>query len=389
MNEVKVIKIEDNGTTSRNARKRGRRPKLQSKLPSAGGLHDIYLERLKHKAVKMCRVCLNEGDVPIYGDESIEDLSESLTLYGGIEVEENDNLPKFLCHACHEQLQNAMMFRKTAIETDQYLREAVFIPSDVDYKVTVKQEYLDEDIFKDTLADGNTKYHCILCSEDFVNENDYGTHMLTEKHSTVRDRCPFCSRKFNYIQKHLAHHREFKTVKCDVCNLKYLESMIKRHKETHFISPMFKCTECAYETRYSGDFKVHMRKHTGERPYQCQHCTAKFINKSNLNRHEYTHKNQMPFPCDQCDRGFYNERDLNMHNAADHKGIRDYLCNVCGKAFGYRRSMIKHQRQVHKREKLASGRKRVLYLENQEKEITLNKKIKQEKVQNNTSSDSG
>ncbi|XP_028175143.1 zinc finger protein 271-like [Ostrinia furnacalis] len=367
MDEELPLNLEDMSSSNQIVRKKGRPLKLEKKLrPTGGAFQNImYEKKLKDKPIKLCRVCLNAGDIPIHGDETIEDLSESLIFYGGIEVLESDNFPKFLCHACHEQLQNAIMFRKTAIETDQFLR-VTEQKEEVEYAVSVKQEYLDidDDIFQETLADINTKYHCKLCKIDFDNSTDYGTHMLTDMHSRVRDKCPFCNRKFNYIQKHLTHHRNFKTIKCEICNHKYLESLIKRHKDTHFSSPTYKCTECPYRTRFGGDYKVHLRKHTGERPYQCQHCTAKFINKSNLTRHEYTHRNQLPlYPCDKCEKGFYTERELSMHTKADHDGAREHLCNICGKAFGYRKSMTKHQLKVHKREKLISGRKRALSLQ--------------------------
>lgn len=333
--------------------------KVDIKENSETLLHSLFHDQKP----TICRVCLNEGIIPIYGDESIGDISEALKMYGGIEIQTDDDFPKYLCHACHEQLQSAIKFRQTAQETDQFLRDGSIPAGKLETLVCDEQEteeHLDiedeTEIFKETLADINTIYHCRACKLDFDKSSKYGSHMFLENHENLKDSCPFCSRDFTCIQKHLALHKHHKTILCDICGQKFLQPSFCRHRESHYDVLPFKCSKCPYRSRYAADFKIHMRKHTGERPYRCSLCPAGFINKSNLNRHMLVHKSDFDFQCTDCNKGFWNQRELDIHIKVNHFGVKDHLCNLCGKAFGYRKSLMKHQLQVHKREKLRSGK---------------------------------
>lgn len=316
----------------------------------------------------ICRVCMNEGDIPIFGDDSIADISGSLKKYGDIEIDVDDLFPKYLCHDCHEQLQSAIKFTQTAQETDQILRDSWVLEDkeDLDYQVQVEVVY-EEDFFKETLTDLNTVYNCRSCQLDFTSSNEYGKHMFLKNHDT-KDKCPFCCREYACILKHLALHKLYETLLCDICEQKFLRPNFLRHQEGHHEILPFKCSKCPYRTRYHSDFKVHMRKHTGERPYKCSDCSACFVSKSNLNRHILTHNSTFEFKCKECDKGFYNQRQLGTHVKVSHGGIKDHLCNLCGKTFGYRKYLMKHLLKVHKREKLRSGKTPVYLRFKQEKD---------------------
>ncbi|XP_013185051.2 zinc finger protein 267 [Amyelois transitella] len=309
---------------------------------------------------KTCRVCLKEGDVPIYGENSQEDLSEALNIFGGIAVLKEDPYPKFLCNSCNSLLQGAIILRKTAQQSDEYLK----MPVKKQCIITEEEDpsYLADDHLSFDEMDKQQEdaiFHCNKCDLDFPTIKEYTDHMLSQEHENMRHKCPICNKTYAslYLKTHLRLHKREAPYMCDICGKKFImQGQFTRHRLTHFYNLPFKCPLCPYRGRFTESLKMHMRSHTGEKPYQCSQCAHRFVNKSNLNKHLLTHKGEHDFVCASCGRGFYTKRDLELHLKVDHAGIKDHLCNICGKAFGYRKQMMKHQLKVHKREKLRSGR---------------------------------
>jgi len=48
----------------------------------------------------------------------------------------------------------------------------------------------------------------------------------------------------------------------------------------------YKCVKCSFTSFYPGNLRVHMRRHTGEKPFRCEFCSRPFSDKSNLNSHK-------------------------------------------------------------------------------------------------------
>lgn len=336
---------------------------------STSKLFKISVKLEKNEDINsLCRVCLKEGNLHIYEDTS-EGIPEALNMFGDIDAEVNDPYPKFICQDCHALLQGAITFRKTAKESDKILKQSM-IEDNFSLKDDDGDEDFEEDVFlselkkppkKERDIDKNKYYFCKRCNMEFKTCNEYTNHRLSGEHDNLRHVCPICKNSYAavYFKKHLALHNreENETYMCDICGKKFtVKGQFTRHRLTHFYKLPFKCTYCPYKGRFSESLKMHMRTHTGEKPYQCSQCPSRFINKSNLNKHMLTHRGEHDFKCDSCDRGFYTKRELDMHFKVDHTGIKDHVCNICGKAFGYRKAMMKHQLKVHKREKLKSGR---------------------------------
>lgn len=45
------------------------------------------------------------------------------------------------------------------------------------------------------------------------------------------------------------------------------------------------CPVCGRIVLGPGKLKIHMRKHTGERPFTCEYCEKSFMSSSNINKH--------------------------------------------------------------------------------------------------------
>ncbi|VVC92985.1 unnamed protein product [Leptidea sinapis] len=318
---------------------------------------------------QICRVCLKDGEIPIYGNHEYTDISEDLRIFADIEIIKSCNLPTHLCQACYSLLQGAMLLRKTAQKSDNILHGVDVEQSDSDHNMDNDDTFYEFHTKAEEPVAEVREYSCRTCELSFCSFKEYDEHLLSEEHENMRRTCPVCNKSYSaiYFKRHVALHNVEHPYMCDICGKKFnIRGQFTRHRVTHFIELPFKCSLCPYRGRFSESLKMHMRSHTGEKPYQCSQCPSRFVSKSNLNKHALTHKGEHDFKCESCSRGFYTKRELELHYKVDHTGIKEHVCNMCGKAFGHRKQMMKHQLKVHKRQKLRSGRM-PLYLQAESK----------------------
>ena len=94
----------------------------------------------------------------------------------------------------------------------------------------------------------------------------------------------------------------------------------KAHKNEEL---MMKCDQCNYTRRNNSQsaylMKIHVRKHTGEKPELCKYCGVGFAAKKTLKTHERLHTGEKPYNCDQCPNSFTQYTGLKSHIQAHHK----------------------------------------------------------------------
>ncbi|XP_055304688.1 broad-complex core protein isoforms 1/2/3/4/5-like isoform X2 [Sitodiplosis mosellana] len=75
----------------------------------------------------------------------------------------------------------------------------------------------------------------------------------------------------------------------------------------------FACPFCGKCVRSKENLKLHVRKHTGERPFVCLFCGRAFGGKSDLTRHLRIHTGERPYHCESCGKCFARADYLSKH----------------------------------------------------------------------------
>ena len=86
----------------------------------------------------------------------------------------------------------------------------------------------------------------------------------------------------------------------------------------------YKCWFCSYATIQSSALKIHMRRHTGEKPYVCKY--------------------------ENCGKRFAVLNTLTVHERSVHTGFKPYKCsfsNSCNYSSSDRCKLVSHMRKTH------------------------------------------
>ena len=131
----------------------------------------------------------------------------------------------------------------------------------------------------------------------------------------------------------LAHNCKFKT-KQPNSNGK-IEHEPKENKVT------FACSICMKSFPIYYRLKVHMRKHTKEKPFTCGVCSKPFSQRSHLNVHLRIHRDEKPFSCLICKKVFSQKCNVKIHMRT-HSGEKPFSCSYCNKSFTQKISLKEH-----------------------------------------------
>ena len=83
----------------------------------------------------------------------------------------------------------------------------------------------------------------------------------------------------------------------------------------------FKCPYCWVALSNTGQYRGHVRIHTGERPFKCDHpmCQKTFTRNEELTRHKRIHTGQRPYSCHLCNKSFGRKDHLKKHTRTHEK----------------------------------------------------------------------
>ncbi|XP_065364675.1 zinc finger protein 782-like [Calliphora vicina] len=196
-------------------------------------------------------------------------------------------------------------------------------------------------------------YKCDQCSSAYGRKDHLQRHIETRhnKDPTVQKPqfdCDMCEKKFTtkaYLAKHKLLHTD-RLYACKHCSETFPEKeQMKEHQKKKHAQPRnFLCNICGDSFQRNEYLKIHMRRHTGEKPYKCRFCEKGFPRSTDLKMHERYHIGHKPNLCNLCGKGFHRPYNLTIHMRT-HTGEKPYKCNQCPQAFAQSNDLKAHIRR--------------------------------------------
>lgn len=213
---------------------------------------------------------------------------------------------------------------------------------------------------QDEFGDTQIVHKCPTCSYETPHSSHMKNHIITKDHGVSSDAtadeyldtskfhcCPFCSYKAYYLASVKTHVRR-KHAKPDAegkdsMGQKISEEALKEYKESNesvknpLLPPrapimrntvkkppkVHQCDQCDYNSLWATHLKVHMRRHSGERPHKCTEdgCDYTAAQIANLRRHIQVKHVKKDYNCThpKCDYTTLNEACLKRHIQVKHE----------------------------------------------------------------------
>jgi hypothetical protein len=168
-------------------------------------------------------------------------------------------------------------------------------------------------------------------------------------------KCHFIDCEKVYKRKHsLKNHKlshdlnAIQRVKCDICSNTYesitpFKSLKEHQKRKHFqLFPELKilnCEKCDFKTKSVSHLNEHNERHKSKENnnlFKCEfeNCLKSYSKMQTLNDHKRTKHLGIVYKCEfeNCEKVFRDRDGLRRHKFR-HKGIKNFVCNECGKSF--------------------------------------------------------
>ncbi|NWW86320.1 ZFP91 ligase, partial [Rhynochetos jubatus] len=128
---------------------------------------------------------------------------------------------------------------------------------------------------------------------------------------------------------------------------RYLQHHIKYQ---HLLKKKYVCPHpsCGRLFRLQKQLLRHAKHHTDQRDYICEYCARAFKSSHNLAVHRMIHTGEKPLQCEICGFTCRQKASLNWHmKKHDAYSFYQFSCNICGKKFEKKDSVVAHKAKSH------------------------------------------
>ncbi|KAM9563417.1 LOW QUALITY PROTEIN: uncharacterized protein ACIB01_006150 [Guaruba guarouba] len=177
---------------------------------------------------------------------------------------------------------------------------------------------------------GERPYSCSVCQKKFRTSSHLKRHRVVHYNSDYLKcrNCDYSTNKWLSLKRHLTSHS------CEESS-----STVCLYEQKQLPVKTYTCKECGYCTLRSGNLKLHMRIHTGEKPYKCSQCAVAFRTSSHLKRHLVTH---LKLQCRRCKFSTFDKCAFHKH-VKTHK--RKQKCGKCNVMLPTKKLLEQHKQQ--------------------------------------------
>nr|XP_046264919.1 zinc finger protein 239-like isoform X2 [Scatophagus argus] len=191
--------------------------------------------------------------------------------------------------------------------------------------------------------------HSQLCTDCGKFYNKWKPHTCVHKIKPYS--CNICGKRCVSevsLNSHSKVHDENYEHPCQYCHVAFKTKVDKiNHEQTHLNQEKpYKCPDCSEAYAMNKERVVHLEDHRGPRQYKCNICRITLYCFTSLQRHMAVHTGVKPFKCSVCQRGFNQASHLKSHMRL-HTGERPYKCQHCDKCFNHNVSLKSHVQRYH------------------------------------------